>query len=81
MLSVNTIRERLRQTPFTPFDLCLSDGRRIRVEHPDFVALGGSVVLVTDLNDHVQRVDSLHVVSLDDAPPRKRNARPKPPSR
>ena len=71
MLNTKTIRERLLQTPFIPFKICLSDGRRIMVKHPEFVAVGGSVVLVTDLEDNVQRVDSLHIVSLDDAPMKK----------
>jgi hypothetical protein len=52
----------------------LTDGRRILVKHPDFVAIGGSVVLVTTNEDTVQRVDSLHVVSLDDVPARKGRA-------
>ena len=67
MLSTKTIRERLHQSPFTPFRICLLDGRRIAVQHPNFVAIGGSVVLVTDRRDNIQRVDSLHIVSLDEA--------------
>ena len=71
MLNTKTIRERLHQAPFVPFKICLSDGRRILIKHPDYVAIGGSVVLVTDDTDSVQRVDSLHIVSLDDAPAKK----------
>ena len=65
MLSLKTIRERLHKVPFKPFEMRLTDGRRIRIVHPDFVALGGSVVVVTDETDGVQEVDALHVVSLD----------------
>ena len=75
MLNVKTIRERLHQAPFKPFRTHLSDGRRIAIRHLDFVAIGGSVVLVTDKNDHIQRVDSLHLVSLDDIHSRKRNGK------
>ncbi|HEY5297929.1 MAG TPA: hypothetical protein VIK59_08380 [Verrucomicrobiae bacterium] len=75
MLNVKTIRERLHQSPFHPFHIHLSDGRRIFVEHPDFVSVGGSIVLVTDLTDSVQRIDSLHIVSLDDAAMKKRNGK------
>ena len=75
MLNVKTIRERLNVVPFAPFRICLSDGRRILVKHPDFVAIGGSVVLVTDSEDSVQRLDSLHIVSLDDVRPKKHNGK------
>ena len=69
MLNTKTIRERLHQSPFTPFRICLADGQRIAVQHPDFVALGGSVVLVTDRQDNIQRLESLHIASLDDIRP------------
>jgi hypothetical protein len=75
MLNIKTIRERLHQSPFKPFNIHLSDGRRIFVEHPDFVSVGGSIVLVTDPEDSVQRIDSLHIVSLDDATAKKRNGK------
>jgi len=45
------------------------------VKHPDFVAIGGSVVLVTDADDNLQRLDSLHIVSLADTPLKKRNGK------
>jgi hypothetical protein len=75
MLNAKTIRERLHQSPFMPFRICLSDGRRIAVQHPDFVAIGGSVVLITDRHDNIQRLDSLHMVSLDDIRTKKRNGK------
>ena len=65
MLNMRTIRERLHKVPFKPFEMRLTDGRRVPVVHPDFVALGGSVVVVMDEEDGVQEVDALHVVSLD----------------
>jgi len=75
MLNTKTIRDRLHQSPFQPFRICLSDGRPITVQHPDFVAIGGSVVLVTDRQDNIQRLDSLHIVSLDDIRSKKRNGK------
>ena len=65
MLNMKTIRERLHKVPFKPFEMRLTDGRRIPVVHPDFVALGGSVVAIMDEEDGLQEVDALHVVSLD----------------
>ena len=75
MLSLKTIRERLHEAPFKPFNLRLSDGRKILVEHPDFISLGGSVVVVTSLDDSIRRLDALHIVSLDDLPAKKRNGK------
>ena len=75
MLNVKTIRDRLHQAPFRPFHIRLSDGRRIAIKHQDFVAVGGSVVVVTDSDDNVQRLDFLHIVSLDDIPTKKRNGK------
>ncbi len=75
MLNVKTIRDRLHQAPFRPFHIRLSDGRRILVEHPDFISVGGSVVVVTDEADNIQRLDSLHIVSLDDVRAKKRNGK------
>ena len=65
MLSIKTIRDRLRQSPFTPFRICLSDRRRIAEQHPDFVAIGGNVVFITDQRDNMPRLDALHILSLD----------------
>jgi hypothetical protein len=65
MLNMKTIRERLHKVPFKPFEMRLTDGRRIPIVHPDFVALGGSVVAIMDEEDGLQEVDALHVVSLD----------------
>ncbi len=75
MLSMKSIRERLHQSPFTPFKICLSDGRKVLVEHPDFVALGGSVLHVLDEEDNTQRIDALHAVSLDDIPAKRKNGK------
>ena len=65
MLSLKTIRERLHKVPFKPFELRLTDGRRVPIVHPDFVALGRSIVAIMDEDDGLQEVDALHVVSLD----------------
>ena len=77
MLNLQTIRDRLHQAPFRPFYIHLSDGRRTRVEHPDFVAIGGNVVFVADMDDTMKRLASLHIVSLDDARAKKRNGKPR----
>ena len=75
MLNMKHVRERLHQAPFTPFLVCLTDGRKILIEHPDFVALGGSVVWVLDEEDNSQRIDALHIVSLDDVKSKRKNGK------
>jgi hypothetical protein len=75
MLNVKTVRDRLLQAPFRPFAIRLTDERKILIDHPEFVAVGGSVVVVTDLDDNVRRIDSLHIVSLDDVSKKRRNGK------
>ena len=61
--------ERIRKmvtNGFRPFTLYLSDGRKFSVPHPEFVAVGKRVVVVIGKNDHVNTVDPLHIVSLEE---------------
>lgn len=75
MLNLKTVRERLSKTPFKPFYIRLTEGRKVYVKHPDFVSVGGSVVAIISLDDSIQQIDSLHIVSLDPAAARKRNGK------
>ena len=56
---------------FKPFILHLSDGRTFPVPHPEFVAVGKSVVVVIGKDDQVNTIDPLHVVSLEEKLARK----------
>jgi len=70
---VNTqlIRERLNRSP-EPFVFRLSDGSRVWVAHPDFVAVSpGQVFVIDGKTEGVTRVDPLHVVAIEELPPRK----------
>jgi hypothetical protein len=56
------------RVPFVPFDMRTSDGRVYRVEHPEFAMRsrdGNTVYLQTDDDRHV-RIDSHHVVAIED---------------
>lgn len=65
------IRERLHRDT-QPFWFRLSDGTRVLVAHPDFVAVSpGQVVVIDPKSEGITRVDPLHVVALEEAPPRK----------
>ena len=64
MMNLDPIRNRLR-AEFKPFTLHLTDGRKIPVPHPDFIAVGRGIVVVVDENDVDQVVDGLHIVSVE----------------
>jgi hypothetical protein len=64
-MDLNSIRDMLRAQPFRTFDLCLADGRRIPVHHPEFVAMNNRVVLVIDEASYTTTVEPLLIVSLE----------------
>ena len=56
----------------SPFVFRLSDGTRVRVAHPDFVAVSPGQILVIARDESVTNIDPLHVVAIEEQPPRKR---------
>jgi len=38
-VSPNQLREAIRHQPFRPFEIVLEDGRRLCVDHPEFIAV------------------------------------------
>ena len=72
VMNTQLIRERLQDTK--PFVLRLSDGTRVRVLHPDFVAVSPGQVVVIGRNEGITRVDPLHVVAIEEARPRRSKA-------
>ncbi|MBI4623975.1 MAG: hypothetical protein HY736_12260 [Verrucomicrobia bacterium] len=64
-MNTTVIRERLALDT-KPFTLRLSDGRRLPVPHPDFIAVGQRVIYVIGKNDTTSRIDPLHVVSIEE---------------
>jgi hypothetical protein len=64
------IRQRLNSDPY-PFVLRLSDGTRVMVMHPDFVAVSPGQVLVIAPDESVTKIDPLHVVAIEESPPAK----------
>ena len=60
------IRDRLNADT-SRFVLCLSDGSRLPVAHPDFVAVSpGQVVVINPKTEGLDRVDPLHVVAIEE---------------
>lgn len=64
-MDLNSIRSALRETPFRPFELCLADGRRVPVGHPEFVAMNKRIVIVTDEESDTKILEPLLIVSLE----------------
>lgn len=67
-MDLNSIRHLLRKQPFRPFDLCLADGRRVPVKHPEFVAMNQRIVIVTDEDSDTSIIEPLLIVSLEPIP-------------
>ena len=55
-----------------PFVIRLSDGTRVPVVHPDFVAVSPGQVVVIGKDESVTKIDPLHVVAIEEPPPKKR---------
>jgi hypothetical protein len=66
-VNLQRVKERL-QNGFRPFELQLSNGRKVPVPHPEFIIVGQGTVVVMGESDAVSIIDALHIVSLDDTP-------------
>jgi hypothetical protein len=65
------IRNRVNSSS-EPFVLRLSDGTRVQVTHPDFVAVSPGQVLVIAKDESITKIDPLHIVAIEEKP-RKRS--------
>lgn len=65
-MNIERIKERLVGGGFRPFRLCLSDGTKVAVPHPEFVATGKNVVVVVGQNDRTYTLDPLHIVAIEE---------------
>jgi hypothetical protein len=64
----NKIQEFIRRTPFTPFDIKMSDGRVYTVDHPEFISISRDFSLViyqTPEDDRTIWLDVAHIVALE----------------
>ena len=68
------LRELLGANPFKPFVLCLSDGRRLPVYHPDFLLISpnGRIIWEGDTEDEFAMAMPFHVTGVEHAPRRRR---------
>jgi len=64
-VNIEQIKQR-RANGFKPFTLCLSDGRKLAVAQPEFVAVGRRVVVVIGQGERVNTVDPVPIVSIEE---------------
>lgn len=65
MMIIEQIRERLHNG-FHPFTLELTNGKKYRVPHEDFIALHTKVVVVIDQKGISHTINPLRIVSIDE---------------
>lgn len=77
-MNANELKDIYSAAPFQPFELVLTNGARILVDHPEFMAFSPDyrTVYVSKVSGGVQRIDVKLVIAIDDAQngsrPRKR---------
>ncbi len=64
-MDLNGLREAIRKQPFEPFAIRLADGRSLRVNHPELVAVGKRRAVVIQEDDSCLWLEPLLIVSLD----------------
>ncbi|MCH8047751.1 MAG: hypothetical protein IID44_29000 [Planctomycetes bacterium] len=66
-MTVEQFRELWRTKPFQPFTIHLADGRNLRVEHPEFLAMSpsGRTFILYQPDDSFNIVDLLLVTDLE----------------
>jgi hypothetical protein len=75
MYSTEDIQARLRQKPFRPTRIIVSEGLRYDIHHPELVLVGKRDITIgspakdnPSVYDQVTRVALVHVVALEDLP-------------
>ncbi len=75
MFTPEAIQARLRQQPFFPLRILVSEGQRFEIHHPDLVLVGKRDLTIgfaspdsPTVYDRQIRVALVHVVALEDLP-------------
>ena len=66
-MSLEGIKDVLRQTPFRPFKIRMTSGKEYTVDHPEFISASGTfrrLYVSTPGTDRVDTLDTLMVESL-----------------
>jgi hypothetical protein len=67
-VNVNEIRELYSAVPFEPFELVLTNGGRLLIDHPEFMSFSRDyhTVHVHELNGSTKRLDVRLIVALNE---------------
>jgi hypothetical protein len=75
VFSFTDVQERLREKPFRPFRIIVSEGLSFDIRHPDLVFVGRRDLMIgfpgpdnPTAYDRVTRVALVHVIALEDLP-------------
>lgn len=75
MFSPDEIQARLREKPFRPMCIVVSEGQRFDIHHPDLVLVGRRDLTIgfpgpenPAIYDRITRVALVHVVAMEDLP-------------
>jgi hypothetical protein len=73
---ISMLRELLTAVPFKPFVLCLSDGRKLPVRHPDFLTISpkGRIMWEGDADNEFAMAMPYHVTGVEHLRRRRRAA-------
>ena len=65
-MTIEGLRQFHDARPFRPFVMCMTNGRCLRVEHPEFLASSptGRVAILFGEGDAFEMIDLLHVMSI-----------------
>jgi hypothetical protein len=74
---IGEISRRLHASPFSPFVILTSNGRRYSIPHPDHIHIGprGTRVFIFHDDDTSAALTPLHIVAVKDGRPRARSPR------
>ena len=80
-MRTHEIEKQLRQRPFVPFRLCMSDGVSLEVRHPEMMLISRTILAVATFNARAQKpetivfCDPVHIISLEPLPSGKARVR------
>ncbi len=68
-MNANELKDVYSAAPFQPFEIVLTNGARVLVDHPEFMAFSPDyrTVFVSKRNGGVQGIDVKLVIVVDDA--------------
>ncbi len=68
------IEKQMRQQPFVPFRLCMTDGASLEVRHPGMMLISRTILAVATFNPRARKpetivfCDPVHIIRLEPLP-------------